>query len=335
MSRIAIIAEAGVNHDGKIDQALRLCDAARDAGADAVKFQTFKTEMNISRWAPTPRYQVRNGVRESQFDLIKRLEFGRADFTRLKRHCDSLRIEFLSTPDDDASLRLLRSLGVSRLKVASGEVTNLPFLRRVGESRLPVILSTGMSYLSEVETALRALTDAGAPSVVLLHCTTQYPCPMREVNLRAMLTLRDAFKTNVGYSDHTLGFEVAVAATAMGASVIEKHFTLDPSLPGPDHKASLGPDEFRQLVEAVRNVERAMGDGIKRPTASEERSKVGIRRTVVAARNLAVGEALRWGALLFKRAPEGIPVEDAPSLLGRKLRRSIRKDRPVRWDDLR
>jgi N,N'-diacetyllegionaminate synthase len=335
MSRITIIAEAGVNHDGKIAQALRLCDAAHEAGANAVKFQTFKTEKNISRLAPTPTYQVRNGVRESQFDMTKRLELGRADFARLKRHCDSLHIEFLSTPDDDASLRLLLDLGVRRLKVASGEVTNLPFLRRIGASRLPVFLSTGMSFLSEVETALHALTESGAPSVTLLHCTTQYPCPMREVNLRAMLTLRDAFKTDVGYSDHTLGLEVAAAATAMGASVLEKHFTLDPTMPGPDHKASLSPVEFKNLVVAVRNVERALGDGIKRPMPSEVRAKAGIRRTVVAARDLAAGEVLTQGSMFFKRAPEGIPVEEAPRLLGRKLKHSVRKDRSVRWGDLR
>jgi N,N'-diacetyllegionaminate synthase len=264
--RIFIIAEAGVNHNGSLETAFRLVDAAARAGADAVKFQTFKTEKLITRDAPSAEYQIRNlGGGQSQFEMLKGLELTYADFAKLQSHCRSRGIEFLSTPDEEESLGFLMSLGMERIKVGSGEIETIPFLRAIGSRGKPVILSTGMSTLAQVETAYGTLLASGAPAVSLLHCTTNYPCPMGEVNLLAMSTLKAAFRTEVGYSDHTDGIEVSVAAAALGASILEKHFTLDKSLPGPDHKASLDPTELAAMVRAVRNIEAALGDGIKRP----------------------------------------------------------------------
>ena len=282
---VYIIAEAGVNHNGRLDLALRLCDVAKAAGVDAVKFQTWKTEKIVTQTAAKATYQVENthSNEETQFDMLKKLELSYRQFFEIKEYCDKIGIDFLSTPDEEDSLNFLVDLHLPVLKIGSGEVTNIPYLRRIGSKHLQVILSTGMSYLSDVETAYRTLLKAGAKSVSLLHCTTNYPCPMSEVNLRAMQTLKDAFHCVVGYSDHTMGIEIPIAAAAMGAEIIEKHFTLDKEMDGPDHKASLNPEELKQMVMAIRNIERALGNGIKQPNESEKQISEVVLKRIVAA----------------------------------------------------
>lgn len=248
INHVYIIAEAGVNHNGRLDLALQLCNAAKDAGADAVKFQTWKTEKIVTRNAELAVYQENNisDKTKSQFKMLKELELSYDNFEVVKNHCDEIGIQFLSTPDEIDSLDFLCNFNLPFIKLGSGDVTNIPFLRLVGSRHIDVVLSTGMSYLGDVEIAYRTLIEAGAKSVSLLHCTTNYPCPMHEVNLRAIQTLKDAFHCSVGYSDHTMGVEVPVAAVAMGAEIIEKHFTLDKEMDGPDHKASLNPEELKQ-----------------------------------------------------------------------------------------
>lgn len=305
---IYIIAEAGVNHNGRLDLALRLCDAAKAAGVDAVKFQTWKTEKIVTQSAAKATYQAENthSVEESQFDMLKKLELSYHQFIEIKAYCEKIGIDFLSTPDEEESLNFLVDLHLPVLKIGSGEVTNIPYLRRIGSKHLPVILSTGMSYLSDVETACRTLLEAGAKSVSLLHCTTNYPCPMAEVNLRAMQTLKDAFHCAVGYSDHTMGIEIPIAAAAMGAQIIEKHFTLDKEMDGPDHKASLNPEELKQMVVAIRHIEQALGDGIKQPNASEKQISEVVLKRIVAATPIKEGEVLSTDNMTVKRSAIGL-----------------------------
>ncbi len=259
-NQVYIIAEAGVNHNGRLDLALQLCEAAKEAGVDAVKFQTFKTENILIESAEKAEYQKENtgDSEESQFDMVKNLELSYEDFNEVQKYCKEIGIEYLSTPDDEESLEFLLSQGMKLIKVGSGEISNIPYLRTIGSKKKSVILSTGMSTLKEVERAYNELLDAGALEVALLHCTTNYPCPMDEVNLSAMNTLRDAFKCEVGYSDHTLGVEVTVSSVALGATIVEKHFTLDTTMDGPDHIASLNPQELKTMVTMIRNIEQAM-----------------------------------------------------------------------------
>lgn len=330
-NHVYIIAEAGVNHNGRLDLALKLCDAARKAGADAVKFQTWKTEQIVTRNAALADYQENNisDKSKSQFEMLKELELSYDDFRTLKRHCDEIGIQFLSTPDGD-SLDFLCTLNLPFIKLGSGDVTNIPFLRLAGSRHIDVILSTGMSYLSDVETAYRTLIEAGARSVSLLHCTTNYPCPMNEVNLRAMQTLRDAFHCQIGYSDHTMGIEVSVAAVAMGAEIIEKHFTLDKEMDGPDHKASLDPKELKEMVEAIRNIECALGDGIKRPNKSEESIATVVQKTVLAKRPIRKGEMLTEDNLTVKRAGSGISAAYWDAVIGSVAIYDFDTDEPIR-----
>ena len=266
-----VIAEIGVNHDGELNKALQLVDAAARAGADVVKFQTFRAASLASHSAPKADYQ-RTVPGKNQRDLLRSLELSEEDHERLLLHCASQKVEFLSTGFDQASVDFLVSLGIKRVKVPSGEITNLPLLRHIGRKKLPILLSTGMANLGEIETALGILESAGTTreTITVLHCTTAYPASLEDVNLRAMDSIRRSLHVAVGYSDHTLGGQVAIAATALGAAVIEKHITLDRSLLGPDHAASMEPDEFSQMVKAIRDVETAMGDGIKRPSKQEE-----------------------------------------------------------------
>ena len=274
---VYIIAEAGVNHNGRLDLALKQCDAAKEAGVDAVKFQTWKTENIVTASARQAAYQTENtGVEESQYDMLKKLELSYVQFEEIQQYCKKIGIDFLSTPDEEESLYfLMNTLHLPLVKIGSGEVTNIPYLRTIASYKKPIILSTGMSTLAQVAVAYDTLLKAGAPSVSLLHCTTNYPCPYDEVNLRAMQTLKDAFKCQVGYSDHTMGTEIPVAAVAMGAEIIEKHFTLDRNMEGPDHKASLEPQELKLMVQQIRHIETALGDGNKRPNKSEaENAKV-------------------------------------------------------------
>jgi len=333
MTRVYIIAEAGVNHNGDSRLAKALIDAAKEARADAVKFQTFKTEKILTRTASMAAYQKENlGVEDTQFQMIKALELSFAHFAELKAYAQSIGIDFLSTPDDEDSLDFLADdLDLPWLKIGSGEVTNLPFLRRIAAKQKRMILSTGMSTMGEVERAVRTIRQINAHELVLLHCTTNYPCPPEEVNLRAMLTLKQAFNVRVGYSDHTIGSEVPVAAVALGAELIEKHLTLDKNMEGPDHRASLDPGEFGEMVRQVRAIELALGDGVKWPNPSEEKIKGLVRRRVVAARDLAPGTILQWDHLAFKRADEGIYVDQADQLIGQRLKVTLPEDASLSW----
>jgi len=339
-----IIAEAGVNHNGNINPAYKLVDKAKESGANAVKFQTFKTEKIVSRKAEMASYQKENmKSRESQFDMLKKLELSYEDFRKIKKYCDSAGIIFLSTPDDEEGLDfLVDDLKVPAIKIGSGEITNLPFLKYAARKKVPIILSTGMSNLSEVEEAVNIITqnqdsvDASIfPPLTLLHCTSNYPCPMEEVNLKAMLTLKEAFKLPVGYSDHTLGIEVPIAAVALGARVIEKHFTLDKNLPGPDHKASLEPEELKMMIKAIRNIEKALGDGIKKPNKSEIEIMKVVRKTLVAARDIKKGEIIKDKDIVIKRAGTGIPPKFKDVIVGMKINKDVEKDTPLDWSFLK
>lgn len=327
---VYIIAEAGVNHNGKLDLALKLCDGAKEAGVDAVKFQTWKTENIVTAQARQAAYQTENtGVEESQFDMLKKLELSYDHFRYIQDYCKKIGIDFLSTPDEEESLEFLVSLGLPFIKVGSGEVTNIPYLRKIASCGKPVILSTGMSTLAQVATAYDTLLQAGAPTVSLLHCTTNYPCPYDEVNLRAMQTLKDAFKCQVGYSDHTMGTEIPVAAVAMGAEIIEKHFTLDRTMEGPDHKASLEPVELKLMVEQIRHIEVAMGDGIKRPNKSEAENAKVVQKSILAKRPIKMGETLTEEMLTVKRAGAGISASLWDNVIGAYAIKDFDIDEPI------
>jgi N-acetylneuraminate synthase len=335
MPHVFIIAEAGVNHNGSLDLALRLVDAAKASGADAVKFQTFRAGLLATRSAHKASYQERTTApTESQFEMLQRLELDAAAHQRLIDHCRQIGIQFLSSPFDTQSADLLATLNVPLYKVPSGEITNLPFLQHLARKGRPLIMSTGMSTLGEVEEAVNVLRAAGAMQLTLLHCVTEYPAPYAEVNLRAMQTLKSAFDLPVGYSDHTPGIDIAIAAVALGAEVIEKHFTLDRTLPGPDHAASLEPVELRQMVEAIRHVEAALGTGIKAPAPCELPNLPVARKSVVAARSLPAGHQLATGDLEIKRPGNGLAPKLLPALIGRTLRAGVAKDEILNWNHL-
>lgn len=301
-----IIAEAGVNHNGQLPLAMKLCDAAKAAGADAVKFQTWKTEALLLPDAPLAGYQEATGY-ASQFAMAKALELPYEDFVTIKNHCQTIGIRFLSTPDEIQSLDFLTDvLGLTTIKIGSGEVTNLPFLAAAGAKKRDVILSTGMSDMEEVSAAVSALQRSGARSVSLLHCTSNYPTAMQDVNLTAMCRMRERFQLPTGYSDHTEGIEVAIAAVALGAVIIEKHLTLDRTMSGPDHQASMEPDRFRQMVQAIRNIEMALGDGLKQPRTSELEIKRVVRKCLVTTKPILKGECYSIGNVTAMRAGEGV-----------------------------
>lgn len=354
--RVYIIAEAGVNHNGDIGLAKKLIEAAAAAGADAVKFQTFKADELVSRSAPKAQYQLMTTDREeSQHQMIRKLELSVADHVVLVAHCKLHGIEFLSTPFDHGSLRLLvEDFNVSRIKLSSGDLTNAPLLLAAAQTGRPVIASTGMSSIGEVETALAVLafgytggaeqpsleaferayvSQAGQVSlkekVTLLHCTTEYPAPFNDVNLAAMATLAKAFNAPVGYSDHTIGIAIPIAATALGAKVIEKHFTLDRSLPGPDHKASLQPDELTQMVRSIREVEVALGSAVKRVSTSELKNRAIARKSLVAACDIRQGEIFTAANLAVKRPGDGINPGQYWALLGKAADRNYQADEKV------
>lgn len=328
-----IIAEAGVNHNGQLDLALKLCDAAKEAGVDCVKFQTWQTEKIVTRKAEKATYQSENtnDAEESQFDMLKKLELSYEDFRLVQEHCNKIGIDFLSTPDEEYSLAfLMNELHLPLIKIGSGEVTNIPYLRQIASYHKPIILSTGMATLAQVAMAYDTLIAAGAPSVSLLHCTTNYPCPKNEVNLRAMQTMKEAFKCPVGYSDHTMGTEIPIAAVAIGAEIIEKHFTLDRNMDGPDHKASLEPHELKYMVDCIRNIEVALGDGIKRPNPSEvEISKV-VLKSIVAKVPINKGETLTANNMTIKRAGSGIPAAHWDMIVGTKALHDYDIDEPIK-----
>jgi N,N'-diacetyllegionaminate synthase len=327
--RTLVIAEAGVNHNGDMSLARRLIDAAADAGADIVKFQTFSADRLVTAGAAKADYQLRGvGDGESQHAMLRRLELTRDMHTALIAHCNTREIQFFSTGFDIESVELLAELGLDRFKIPSGEITNMPYLRRIGGYGKPVILSSGMATLGEIEAALDVLDGAGTPRtrITVLHCTTDYPTSMADVNLRAMLTIRDAFGVAVGYSDHTLGIEVAVAAAALGASVIEKHFTLDRTSAGPDHQASLEPVELKAMVVAIRNVSEALGNGIKRPSAGEAKNKSMARKSLVAARSIRAGEIFDESNLAAKRPGTGLSPMRWDEVVGRAAPRNFAPD---------
>ena len=328
-TRTLIIAEAGVNHNGDLAFARKLVDAAAEAGADLVKFQTFNADRLVTRAAKKADYQAQFTDRdETQHNMLRRLELTPAMHHELIVHCHVRNVGFFSTGFDTESVDLLASLGQQLFKIPSGEITNLPYLRHVGRLGMPIILSTGMSNMPEIASAIQALEDAGTPrsKVTVLHCTTAYPTPMSDVNLRAMQTIKTTLGVAVGYSDHTSGFEIAIAAVGLGATVIEKHFTLDRNLPGPDHQASLEPAELKAMVAAIRNIETALGDGVKNSTASEAKNILVARKSLVASRDILLGEEFSAENLTAKRPGTGISPMRWDEIIGLKAIRDFVAD---------
>lgn len=317
MSKTFIIAEAGVNHNGSLELAFKLIDAAKEAGADAVKFQSFKADKLVSKKADKAEYQKQTtDTSESQYEMIKKLELSIDEHKKLIEYCNKIGIQFLSSPFDLDSIDLLNELGLEIFKIPSGEIINLPYLRKIGKLNKNVILSTGMADLGEIEDALDVLIDNGTDknNITVLHCNTEYPTPFEDVNLRAMVTIKNSFGVKVGYSDHTNGIEIPIAAVALGAEVIEKHFTLDRNMKGPDHKASLEPNELKQMVSAIRNIEKALGSGIKKPSQSELKNKPIVRKSLVAIKEIKKGEKFTEEIIGIKRPGTGIS--------------------PMRWDEI-
>ncbi len=324
-----IIAEAGVNHNGDIQKAKKLIDVAVEAGTDAVKFQTFKADKMVSRKAKKAEYQKQTtGTSESQYEMIKRLELSTDDHKELISYCNNKNIIFLSSPFDLDSIDLLNSLGLEIFKIPSGEITNLPYLEAIGKLNKKVIMSTGMADLGEIEDALEVLINTGTKkdNITILHVNTEYPTLMEDVNLKAMLTIKEAFKVNVGYSDHTLGIEIPTAAVALGATVIEKHFTLDKNAQGPDHRASLEPLELKTMVSAIRNIEKALGDGLKQPSLSEKSNKAIARKSIVANKNIKKGDVFTNENLGIKRPSNGISPMRWNEVIGKKATSKFFKD---------
>lgn len=327
--KVFIIAEAGVNHNGSIKLAKKLVDVAVDAGADAVKFQTFKAENLVTKKAEKANYQIKNTESlETQFQMLKKLELNLEKHRELISYCSKKSIIFLSSPFDLESIDLLHNLGLKILKIPSGEITNLPYLRYIGKLKKKIILSTGMANLNEIKDALNVLIHAGTKkkNITVLHANTEYPTPMKDVNLKAMLTIGKKFNVSYGYSDHTSGIEVDIAAVALGATCIEKHFTLDCSMHGPDHKASLEPDEFYNMVKAIRNIEVALGNGIKRPSNSEKSNLKIVRKSIVAKTTIKKGDILGANNLTIKRPGNGINPMKWDQLIGIKSKKDYKED---------
>jgi N,N'-diacetyllegionaminate synthase len=329
MERVYIIAEAGINHNGNLNTAVKMIELAAKAGVDAIKFQTFKAEKVISVFAPKAEYQKRStGTVESQLEMALKLELSFDDFRILAKTCEESNLTFLSTAFDPESIDFLNKLGLDFIKIPSGELTNLPYLRKVAQPGKKVLLSTGMANLGEIEQAIDILTSHGTnrDDITILHCSTDYPTTMEDVNLSAMLTMQQAFKLPVGYSDHSLGIEIPIAAVALGASVIEKHFTLDKKMSGPDHDASLSPDELNAMVIAIRNIEKAYGDGIKRPGKGEAKNLDIARRSIVAAEHIRPGELFSEINLTVKRPGTGISPMQWDTVIGKKAAKFFHKD---------
>ena len=337
MKPVLIIAEAGVNHNGSIQLAKQLIDVAASSGVDIVKFQTFKTENLVSKDAKMAEYQVSNTKREdSQFNMLKKLELSLDDHHTLIDYCRNKNIAFLSTAFDLESLDQLADLGITLFKIPSGEITNYPFLKKVGQKKQKVILSTGMSTTDEIGDAINVLINEGTKlnDITVLHCNTEYPTPMQDVNLLAMNAIGKEFNVKVGYSDHTPGIEVAIAAVALGAEVIEKHFTLDKNMEGPDHKASLNPEELRQLVTSIRNIEKALGSDVKLPSPSEFKNKNIARKSIHVATFLQKGHVIGENDLVMKRPGDGISPMKIGQVLGKKVKHDLEGDSKLKMEDL-
>lgn len=327
---VVVIAEAGVNHNGDIRLAKRLIEAAKWAGADYVKFQTFISENLVSSVAEKADYQKKassnHNNEESQLEMLKQLELSREDFIELKKYCGELEIGFLSTPFDLESIDFLEELNMDFWKIPSGEITNLPYLLKIRETKRPIVLSTGMSNLEEITEAISTLEEKGSRDIKILHCTTEYPAPLEEVNLKAMITMKDVFQKEVGYSDHTQGIDIPIAAVALGATVIEKHFTLDKGMEGPDHQASLEPSELKDMVDSIRRVQLALGNGEKLPTLSEEKNMKVARKSIVAKKEIKCGEEFTESNITVKRPGNGLSPMKWFNVLGNLAKRDFEKD---------
>jgi N,N'-diacetyllegionaminate synthase len=324
---VFIIAEAGVNHNGNLKLAKQLVDAAKESGADCVKFQTFVSKNLVSKNAIKAEYQKKQtNAEETQLDMLKKLELSFEDFIELSDYCSSKGIEFLSTAFDFESIEFLDKLGMNRWKIPSGDITNLPYLIKIAKLKKPIILSTGMSTMYEIQNALAVLKENGAGEITVLHCTSEYPASYSDVNLRAMLSIKEKFDVKVGYSDHTKGIEVPVAAAALGASIIEKHFTLDRNMEGPDHKASLEPNELKAMVDAIRNIESALGDGVKLPSEVEKKNMTVARKSIIAKRDILKGEIFSEDNLTVKRPGDGISPMKWFEVLGKAASRDYKED---------
>jgi N,N'-diacetyllegionaminate synthase len=339
MKKVLIIAEAGVNHNGNIEIARKLIDAACEAKADIVKFQTFKADKLVSRNAKMADYQIKNvnsdSLDNSQYQMLKKLELNEEDHILLMNYCKSKGIEFLSTSFDDESIDLLRKLKIKIWKIPSGELTNKPLLQKIGAFKESVIISTGMSLMSEIQNAIEILIQSGTKrdNIIVLHCNTEYPTPMNDVNLNAMNEIKQKLNVRVGYSDHTLGIEIPIAAVALGAEVIEKHFTLDREMDGPDHKASLEPNELLHMIESIRNIEVAMGSGLKQPSSSEKKNIVIARKSIHLNRDLTSGSIISFSDLIMKRPGDGISPMEYEKLIGKKINKDLKADYKLSLND--
>lgn len=324
---VFVIAEAGVNHNGSLELAKKLVDAAKDAGADCVKFQTFVSKNVVSKNAVKAEYQKQQTqAEESQHDMLKKLELSFNEFLELNEYSKSKDIEFLSTAFDFDSIDFLDNIGISRWKIPSGDITNLPYLMKIAQLNKPVILSTGMSTMDDIRSAISTLKEYGTGELIVLHCTTEYPTPFNDVNLKSMLTIKEEFNVQVGYSDHTKGIEVPIAAVALGATVIEKHFTLNRNMEGPDHKASLEPDELKEMVASIRHIESALGDGKKQPAESEKKNMAVARKSIIAKQNIKAGEIFTKEKLTVKRPGDGISPMRWFEVIGKVASRDFEED---------
>jgi N,N'-diacetyllegionaminate synthase len=330
MNKTYIIAEAGVNHNGNINIALELIIQAKNCGADCVKFQTYKTEQLVSEMSPKANYQLEvTDAKESQFKMLKKLELGYDSYPSLINKCKELNIDFLSTPYNFDDVDFLNSLNVDAFKIASGQLTELPFLKYVAKTGKKIIISTGMANLSDVCNAVEEIRNSGNNNIIVLQCTTNYPSGIEDANLKAMISMRDGLMVNVGYSDHTTGSYACYAAVALGAVLVEKHFTLDKNLEGPDHSTSFNPAEFSDLVIGIRMIEKAIGDGIKKPTKSEISNIYGMKRSLVVLRNINAGETLKFDDVGFKRPQNGLSPNYFDQVLGKKILKDMKKDDPI------
>ena len=329
MKKVFIIAEAGVNHNGDVAIARKMINVAKLSGVDAVKFQTFKTENLVSKHAAKAEYQKQNtNSKESQYEMIRKLELNAAAHKELIEYAKGQNIIFLSTAFDLDSIDLLSELGVEVFKIPSGDINNLPYLRKIGSLHKKIILSTGMSTLEEVDTALKILTDSGTlkKNITVLHCNTEYPTPVEDVNLRAMCTMKERLGVEVGYSDHTLGIDIPIAAVAMGASIIEKHFTLDKNMTGPDHKASLEPEELKLMVSKIRDIELALGDGVKAPSRSEKKNIIAARKSIFAIKEIKKGDVFSKNNIGIKRPGNGVSPMEWDLVIGKVAKRDFKED---------
>lgn len=330
MEHVCIIAEAGVNHNGDYDTAIQMVKAAKKAGVDYIKFQTFVPEKLVSEFAQKAEYQKREtGPGESQLDMLRKLTLTNGEFFEIKKYCDELGIGFISTPFDFESIDFLENLNLDFWKIPSGEITNMPFLEKLARTKRRIVMSTGMSDMKEIKDAVALLENNGAADIILLHCNTQYPTPFCDVNLKAMNEIQMETGKKVGYSDHTIGIEIPIAAVAMGAVVIEKHFTLDRKMEGPDHKASLEPDELYNMVLSIRNIEKAMGDGVKIPSESEAANKDIIRKSIVAKNDIKIGDIFSVDNITTKRPGDGISPMYWYEVLGKRANRNFNKDEKI------